>query len=148
MKFDAHWKKPIPGYETRISLWKRFVAFLIDIIVFDLVVATPLSVLIPSSLTATMAATPTILAVGTVLVTLFFSYLVISQYLIGQTIGMLFLRYRATNHEQLWRCIMRNVFILPIFPFFLLWVIDPLVLVFTGDRLTERWAGSTTEGIV
>lgn len=144
MKFDAHWTKPVPGYEVRISLWKRFFAFLVDIIIFDLVVAAPLTTLVSAT---SLVATPAVIAIGTVLVTLFFSYLVISQYLIGQTIGMLFFRYRVTNHDHLWRCIMRNVFILPIFPFIVLWVVDPLFLAFTGDRLSERWAGSTTEVI-
>lgn len=138
---EAHWKKPVLGYEPRVPVWKRILALIIDILLFNVTVAVPLSGLVPASFTATS----TVLAVGVVLVALFFGYLVASQYLIGQTIGMMLFQYRATNTNELWRCVVRNIFILPVFPFILLWIIDPLFLAFTGDRLTERWAGSTTE---
>lgn len=141
MKPDAHWKKPVPGYEPGVSYWKRALALIIDILLFNVTVAVPLSGLVPASFTAT----PTVLAAGVVLIALFFGYLVGAQHLTGQTIGMLILRYRATRTEDLWRCVVRNVFILPVFPFILLWIIDPVFLAFTGDRLTERWAGSRVE---
>jgi uncharacterized RDD family membrane protein YckC len=33
--------------------------------------------------------------------------------------------------------LIRNLIFIPIFPFSLLWIIDPLYMIFTGRRLTE-----------
>lgn len=148
MDFEAHWKKPIPTYKTSTApVWKRILAFIIDILIFDFIIASPWTSSLPQPHLG-MQPDNMMIATVIVLITLFFAYLVIAQYLIGQTIGMMFLRLQMTPNDSLWRIMVRNMFIIPVFPFILLWIIDPAFLLFTGERLSERWSGTKTEVVL
>lgn len=77
----------------------------------------------------------------TVISVLMLAYFVFSQYKTGQTLGMLVfgLKIETLNGEPLrfWQCFVRNLVIMPLFPFILLWIIDPIYFFVTGDRFSE-----------
>jgi len=69
-------------------------------------------------------------------------YFAILEYKLGQSIGKIFMNIKVisiTKKLLFWQCIGRSLFLLPVFPFFLLWAIDPLFLFFNkkGQRLSE-----------
>ena len=60
----------------------------------------------------------------------------------GQTIGKVLMRIYVVsdnNNLKTWQLLTRNLIFIPIFPFVLLWIIDPLFMFFTktNQRLTE-----------
>ena len=44
----------------------------------------------------------------------------------------------------LWQCILRNIVVLPFFPFIILWVVEPIYLFTQGRRLLERLSKTRT----
>jgi uncharacterized RDD family membrane protein YckC len=61
---------------------------------------------------------------------------------LNQTPGkMLFNLYVTSQTKDLkyWQLFVRSMFLIPVFPFVLLWVIDPIVMLFTKEnqRLSE-----------
>ena len=60
----------------------------------------------------------------------------------SQTIGKMLMKvYVASDNNTLkaWQLLARNLVFIPIFPFVLLWILDPLFMFFTktNQRLTE-----------
>ncbi len=70
-------------------------------------------------------------------------YFSLSEYLLGASLGMLILKMgvidSSKNNPRLFSCIVRNLYSIPLFPFMILWIVDPLFLLLRkGDqRLTE-----------
>ena len=70
------------------------------------------------------------------------AYFTILESNIGQSIGKKFLHLKVTSLEKnpkIWQYIIRSLFLIPLFPFILLWLIDPIYIFFNtdGQRLTE-----------
>lgn len=141
------------------TYWKRFTAFFIDVLIIELLIFSPfrkiLSKLVVSDLTFTSATTyfesnPDILNKVTwimimvaFLVVMYFSVL---QHKIRQTLGMmLFNLWVYTDDKELsyWKILLSNLSFLPIFPFIMLWIIDPIYMLFSSSRqrLMQRLAG-------
>jgi uncharacterized RDD family membrane protein YckC len=151
-------------------VWKRILAFLIDLyfgisatwsfllLVIGEVPQTPASwaqasdaILSPLALTSFLFASVFILL-----------YHVFCEYVVGQTPGMLIMGIRvqrspAENASKrsakteaqprgigLGQAFVRNLFIIPVLPFTLLWLIEPLYYVFHGERLLEHWTKTET----
>ena len=60
----------------------------------------------------------------------------------GQTIGKMLMKiYVVSDNQDLkaWQLLTRSIVFIPIFPFILLWVLDPLFMFFTktNQRLSE-----------
>jgi uncharacterized RDD family membrane protein YckC len=74
-------------------------------------------------------------------------YFIFFEYYLGQSLGQMFFDIKIQSKDDnitLMQAFLRNCFILPIFPFYILWVIEPLYLVFYKERLTERLTGTST----
>ncbi len=125
----AHWTKPIPTMKSKVTWWKRTGALVVDILIFQLLIVSPFSVTDLQS----------ILKAAIILFTLFFMYLISMQYLIGQTVGMMLFSYRV-REASMWQMMLRNLFVFPIFPIVLLWIIDPVWMFMKGERLSEKWS--------
>jgi len=131
-------KKQIPA-----PIWRRAAAFLIDMILVEIFLVSPFWALIKKStagdgFTDTMsflAAHPNAV-VSLNIITLYIAlvvmaYFVILEYTLGQTIGMLLLKLKAVSlhhHSHWWQFIVRNMFLIPIFPFILLALLEPIYL--------------------
>lgn len=136
-------------------MWKRIGAFIIDILVIQLILALPfqsiLRRIVPQKIsyseayqlfTNNSALTSTLAIVMAVLSILAVFYFSVSEYKLGQSIGKIIMNIKVVsdrNSLNFWQCIGRSLFLLPIFPFFLLWFIDPIYLFFNkkGQRLSE-----------
>ncbi|MEK6964518.1 MAG: RDD family protein [Nanoarchaeota archaeon] len=138
-------------YKFGASIPRRALAFLADLIVMNLVLFTPFEGIlghymkgsweeslkwtqIPSGLVVVMVCM-------VVLALLYFSLL---EFFLHQTIGMMLLGLYVEGSVSFWRALIRNVFIIPFFPFFLLWVVEPLYLFFKGERWLERLTSTRT----
>ena len=139
------------------SITRRAFAFLLDLILINFVIFTPfklmLNKIIPvSSYAATkdyiqsnpqaLASISSIFFVVGILVLFYFSYM---EYKIQQTPGKMILGIHIQHDAKIKfsNYLFSNLFLLPIFPFTLLWIIDPIYL-FTSNknqRLMEKWNG-------
>lgn len=148
----------LPKEKTFIGpalIWKRIAAFFIDMVIVNLVVLFPFRGLfqniIPkdysfseaykflSSSTNYTSFISSISFVMSIFIILYFSML---ERKMAQTIGKMLMKiYVVSDNNDLktWQLLTRNLVFIPIFPFVLLWVLDPLLMFFTktNQRLTE-----------
>ena len=136
-------------------IWKRIAAFSIDIIIVNLIVFFPFRRLfeniVPkeyslaeayrfvSSSTNYSSYVNLVALVMSILLILYFSML---ERKMGQTIGKMLMRIYVvsdSNSLKAWQSLTRSIVFIPVFPFVLLWIIDPLFMFFTktNQRLTE-----------
>jgi len=136
-------------------VWKRLLAFVADLLIINLVLFFPfkriLQKAIPefsnyseaySYLSANQGYTATLTIVSLVMALLALLYFTAMEYKIGQTPGKILFNIYIVSEmkgKAIWQFIVRSLFIIPVFPFILLWVIDPLFLFFTktNQRLSE-----------
>ncbi len=137
-------------FHQQAPFFRRALAFILDLLVLDIFVTSPFSKLFvdmiqrveqfgPWNLTYTPIEYATVLGVFVVV----FSYFVIFEYVLGQTIGMMVLKTKV-NRPKLWQAIVRNSFLIPIFPFVLLWIIEPLTIIFFKRSVLERISRTRT----
>lgn len=148
----------LPKEKTFIGpalVWKRIAAFFIDMIVINLVVLFPFRKLFQSIvpknysfseaykfLSASTSYTGFITSVSFIMAMFIISYFFMFEGKMGQTIGKALMRiYVVSDSTALkpWQLLTRNLVFIPIFPFVLLWALDPLFMFFTktNQRLTE-----------
>lgn len=150
-----HLTKPVPGFSLSVKTvsttlrparwWKRLLAFIADIIILEATIGRPFRQFMPTELSLNMQLSSQTIATSIILPVLFLIYFIACQYLLGQTVGMMLFRMRVVHTDGgLWRFVVRNLFILPFFPFAILWLLDPLFLAFTKRRLSEMWSGTMT----
>ncbi len=143
------------------SVLRRILAFVIDIIIIDFVIFAPFSALIekliPKSdlglLTAALQsnteAANLLFFIITLLSLFTLFYFALLEYKLGATIGkrIFGLQVVALKGDiKFWQVIVRTLFIFPMFPFVLFWLIDPLYLALsnTNMRLLERLSRTKT----
>ena len=135
-------------------LWKRIAAFFIDMAVINMVIFFPFRGLFQKMLPKDYSFSQALNAFGSSdyygllnSVSIAMSILIILYFLmlekkIGQSIGKRIMKiYVAsdTGEFKTWQALTRNIVFIPVFPFFLLWILDPLFMFFTktNQRLTE-----------
>ncbi len=136
------------------SLWKRAFAFVTDLLIINLIILFPFRKLflkiIPEKATFSetynflqnsgFSGAITALTLVAAFLSLLYFYMLEKR--LQQTIGkMLFKIYVVSDSKELkgWQLLVRSMFLVPIFPFVLLWVVDPAFLLFTksNQRLSE-----------
>jgi len=136
-------------------VWKRLLAFLADLLIINLVLFFPFRKIISKSipefssyseaykfLAANQGYTTTLTIVSLIMALFALLYFALLEYKIQQTPGKMLFNISIVSDTKklgLWQFIVRSLFVIPIFPFFLLWVIDPLFMFFTktNQRLSE-----------
>jgi len=136
-------------------IWKRIAAFFIDIIIINLIVLFPFRSLfqniVPKDysfseayrlLSTSTNYTGFITSVSFVMSVLIILYFVLMEKKMSQTIGKMLMKiYIVSDNDSMktWQLLVRNLVFVPIFPFVLLWVLDPLFMFFakTNQRLSE-----------
>jgi len=130
------------------ALWKRLLAFLLDILLLDITVFSPFRNIIESAIPKgniwRINYNFSVVSSITLVSLLALAYFYILERSVGQTAGkMLFgLHVVPTNKNPTgWQFFLRSCFVIPFLPFVLLWVADPLFLLFSkdGQRLTEKF---------
>lgn len=162
MKLNLPEKKEFTGPAT---MWKRILAFVLDLFVLDFFVFSAYSKITEKILGGTPSITSAykmlessqahanaFLLMFMLMVMMALAYFTLLQYMTGQTLGHILFNIRVVSdagdrkfgRAGLWQCLLRNIFMIPAAPFILLWIIDPLYLLFArkGQRLTE-WLSKT-----
>jgi len=131
------------------SIWKRFASFIIDILVINFVIAFPfqsiLKGFVPTDLSykesieaMAMNSNAHLLTTISIAISILgILYLTITQYKLNQTIGMMLMNIFLVSEKKplkVWQCLVRNLFLLPFIPFILLWIIDPLYMIFSKNN--------------
>ncbi|HII72736.1 TPA: RDD family protein [Candidatus Woesearchaeota archaeon] len=136
------------------SLWKRVAAFILDILLLDLLVLGFYDSIIASIIDGAGSVKETVKhlqssdSLSTVIVMLFFlltlmvlAYFVLQEYMLGQTVGkmLLGLRVVAVGDGQIsdisfFQSLIRSMFIIPTIPFIFLWIVDPVFTFFNKEQ--------------
>lgn len=142
------------------TLWKRMLAFVVDILVLDFLVIGVFKEIVEKILGSSGSVWSTyqmlednssqlqaLSLLFTIIVLLSLSYFVLLQYAIGQTLGCMLFNLHVvmyTSGKELvrpgfWQCVLRNLFLIPTIPFIILWVVEPVYFFFAkkGQRMTE-----------
>ena|SRR3989338_4861446 len=136
-------------------VWKRIAAFFIDMLILNLVVFFPFRSLFESILpkeysfseayrlmSSSTHYTGYISSLAFVMSFLVILYFTMLEKRMGQTIGKMLMKVYIVsdiNSLKAWQVIVRSLVFIPIFPFILLWIVDPLFMFFTktNQRLAE-----------
>ena len=136
-------------------LWKRVIAFFIDMLIVNLVILFPfrglLQNIIPKGhsfseaykfLSSGANYTSFITSISFIMSIFIIMYFLMLERKTAQTIGKMLMKiYVVSDNDNIkaWQLFTRNLVFIPIFPFVLLWVLDPLFMFFTktNQRLTE-----------
>ena len=131
---------------------KRLMAFLVDIILLNFIVAAPfrglLSGMMPegdfnqvfNALTNNPDLVYQFNLIYIIIGVLAFIYFTLSEFKLQQSLGkMLFGLYVVGTEKRpsLLQVAVRNIFLIPVFPFILLIIVDPILLMFTHRRLSD-----------
>ncbi len=142
------------------TIWKRVAAFILDILIIDFFLFSSYETILRNLTKGSSgfiktytylhsnSSTASVLFLIFMILTLFtLAYFILMEYMLGQTPGKILLNLKVLSVvdeknlalPNFWQCLLRTIFIIPTIPFILLWVIDPLYLLFTkdGQRLTE-----------
>jgi uncharacterized RDD family membrane protein YckC len=133
------------------TFWKRALAFIFDMLLINLVVAWPFQSTLQqyalkefSMDTVLSTQAYFIVIIIFLLALLYFTFL---EYYIGQTPGQMLMSIESVSNDgkmTFWKALGRNIFILPLFPFYIFWVLEPIHLIFYKQRLLERWTNTNT----
>lgn len=134
-------------------VWKRILAFLVDLYI-GVMVFSAFFIIVEHELPTTIAAAASAMLSPAAIAALIYAciflmlYHTFAEYIVGQTVGMVLfnLSIKSVTKKPLtfWQAVTRNLFLLPVFPLTLLWIIEPLYYVFQGERLLEYWTHTTT----
>ena len=144
------------------SIFRRFFAFVIDLLVIDFIIIFPfrgiLEKIMPKAsykeayqfLLSNPGYNYLISVIMVVAGILSIFYFALLEYRLNQSIGKMFLGIFARNEmkeKRFWQYLVRSMFLLPVFPFVLLWIVDPIFMFFTknNQRLSEILSKTKTE---
>lgn len=132
------------------SFLRRLGAFIIDILLLDIIITAPFSPLFSRWLSlaqsdslSSFTYTNKELAAVFTLALIFMTYFVLFEYLLGQTFGMMILKTR-TETGMLWQHVVRNVFFIPVFPIILLWIVEPISILIWKRSVLEHITNTRT----
>lgn len=120
-------------------LWKRLVAFTIDLLVLEFFVFSQfesvLRTIMPSGPLASDDLAAISLAMGAIGF-LVFLYFTVLEYAFGQTLGDMAVAIRlvSLSGPSFWRIAVSNIIFFPFFPVIILWVIEPLMVLISGTH--------------
>jgi len=134
------------------SFTRRSGAFLADLLLINITISAPFAPLFSDlfekgfwqSSYELPVYTLAQLAAAMVLFAIVLAYFVLFEYLLGQTPGMMLLNTRAEGSSRLWAAVARNIFLIPVFPIVLLWIIEPLFILVRRQSVLEQLSGTKT----
>ncbi|RME52845.1 hypothetical protein D6783_03455 [Candidatus Woesearchaeota archaeon] len=129
------------GIEVPARFWKRMLAFLLDLFFLRLFVLAPFSSLFEqrasTSLLMEESLPAPVMAGAFIVVLLVWLYFTMFQFVLKQTPGMMIAGLWVRGRVGLVKAAVRNLFILPVFPFFILWIVEPVHLLLKKVRWLE-----------
>lgn len=157
-------------FEGPAAIWKRVVAFLIDLLVIDFALFWPFEGIVRKAMpmdyssiksiqeffSASSQAAESLTALTVLMGIIMVLYFVLMEYKLGQTIGKMLLNIRIVSESKeglrIWQCLLRSIIWLPTFPFIVFWIVDPayallnqknqrLLELVSKTRTVERYIG-------
>ena len=136
-------------------IWKRIVAFAIDFLIIQFFIISPFRKIInkvvpEGSLSAAREfvlaheeAKNMLLWISFAIGFLILIYFAVLEFSIGQTAGKIIMKIKVVRERKessSWQFIVRSLFVIPVIPFMLLWIIDPVYMFLNekNQRFTER----------
>ncbi|MGV8168850.1 MAG: RDD family protein [Candidatus Nanoarchaeia archaeon] len=141
------------GKEKKVvsaGFFRRFAAFVLDLLLLNVIVFSAFSGILSKyftleSLSSFKEGIPVELSLIIFLLGLLsFVYFTLLEYGAKKTPGMMIAGIKLEGNNSFWSCAARNLFIIPIFPLTLLWIIEPLHLIFRKKRLSEALTNTDT----
>lgn len=139
--------------EYAVTFWRRAAAFLTDLMIINIITVSQFSTILykyADGITLSKGMTRQINLPSEVYIILFIIsmmallYFTFFEYYLGQTVGDMIFRMKVVSLKEtderisLWTAVVRNCFIMPFFPFYIFWVIEPLYLAFYRERFLEK----------
>lgn len=136
--------------EIKAGFFRRLLALIADLLIITVVLFFPFNSILESYAVPSLAesmdtALDPLLFLAFLFMTLIaLGYFMIFEKVQRQTLGMRLFHIEVSGNLSFWRLLVRNLFVIPFGPFYLLWVIEPLYLVFAKERLTEKLTRTST----
>lgn len=123
-------------------VWKRILAFIVDMLILEFFVFSQFEEVIKSltpTKTSVFVITGEFIQISIVMGIIgfiVFIYFTVLETAFGQSLGHMAvaLRLYSVDELSLWKIAISNLTFLPFFPFILLWIIDPLMLLFSNNH--------------
>jgi uncharacterized RDD family membrane protein YckC len=130
------------------SFLRRLGSFLIDLLIIDLIITAPFTAIFARFASLRDFTDVTYsgkeLAAIVIVFMLIYAYYVLFEYLLGQTIGMMFMQTRVEGDGRIGMLLVRNSFILPFFPFVIFWIVEPVAVLFWRRSVLEKVTNTRT----
>lgn len=143
-----------------VGFGRRTLAFIIDMCIINLIIIYPFrgifaryfgNLKLENLFGANAIAIPSsiywALFFISVLALLYFSFF---EYYLSQSPGKIIMKIRVISTTEsdgsinLWNAILRNCFVIPFFPFYIFWAVDPIYFAFYKERLLEKLSSTKT----
>jgi len=141
-------KRKVYVKEARLS--RRLLAFLADLLLLDFTVFAAFGSVLPAHpdiVAMFRGIAPVVYAVAVSMALLALGYFTLFEYALGQTPGMMLLGLVA-ERVTLVKAFVRNAYLIPVFPFPVLWIIEPLYLFWRKQRFLEAITGTRTVELI
>jgi uncharacterized RDD family membrane protein YckC len=128
------------------GLLRRLFAFIIDLLILNFVVLLPLSDIFKTYLGGTIQknlatlsnSIPMTISFALIIITLLaLAYFTLFQYYYRQTLGMMITKIKVDGSVNLLTSFVRYIFLIPLLPFQLLWIIEPIFLILNKRAILE-----------
>jgi hypothetical protein len=130
---------------------RRVFAFTTDLLIINIAVAAPFAPVFANLLQradqqpfGTVTFTTAELLAGALLFAIIYLYFVLFEYLLQQTPGMMLAHTRVQGKTTLLRMLIRNSFVIPVFPFLAFWLIEPVAILWQRRGVLEQLSGTRT----
>jgi len=146
--------------DNTVNFWKRMFAFIIDLLIINIVIIYPFrgvfikyfsGISIAQSFSSNNIIVPTdaywAIFIISILALLYFTFF---DYYLGQTPGKMLLKIKVISTKDkdesinMWRALLRNCYVLPFFPFYIFWFVEPIYLAFYKERFLEKISSTKT----
>ncbi|MBR9700807.1 RDD family protein [Candidatus Woesearchaeota archaeon] len=124
---------------------RRAGAFILDLLLIDLIITAPYTPLFMTAVSRmesqgffSMTYTSAEVAAMAILFLTVYVYFVVFEFLLDQTPGMIILSTKVQSDGKLWRILLRNMFLFPVFPIIVLWIVEPVSILLTRRSMLEQ----------
>ena len=139
------------GYQryniAKTNFFRRVASFITDILVINIIIIWPFQNIFYeyADLGLNIEVLPTNIYLAVLIIfILSWMYFSFMEYYLGQSIGQMIMKLKVSDDISLWKALVRNCYMIPFFPFYILWISEPLYLAFFRERLLEKITGTRT----
>ncbi len=143
--------------KNHAPIGKRILAFIADFLIIDIVIFWAFqnafaqvffAKTFKEAMQSAQSINPAVYFLLLVVALLMLFYHTFFEYYLGQTPGQMFFTIRVIDRVKgevgFWKALTRNLYILPFFPFYIFWIIEPIYLAFYKERFLERITNTAT----